>query len=226
MASAIAVSHVSVKLTPLGLDFDPDLAEAHVRAIAARAASLGNVIWVDMESSAYVDRTLALFRSVQADHPNMGVCLQAYLRRTPTDVAALLPYTAAIRLVKGAYDEPPTLAFPRKRDVDHAFLNLAVRILRGTAAHPDLPAPALATHDTDLLARIVQTANTSNVSRDAYEIHMLYGIRTAEQKRLAAAGHGVRCLISYGDAWFPWYVRRLAERPANIAFVLKSMAVR
>lgn len=218
--------HVSVKLTQLGLDFDPALTESHVRAIAAHAAKLGNVVWVDMESSAYVDRTLDVFRAVLREHRNIGLCLQAYLRRTPEDLDALLEHTSAIRLVKGAYDEPPELAFPRKRDVDAAYLRLAVRMLRASRTHSDTPLPALATHDTDLLDQIVRTAATAGAGADRYEIHMLYGIRTREQERLARAGHGVRCLISYGDAWFPWYVRRLAERPANIGFVIRSMAVR
>lgn len=219
-------THVSVKLTQLGLDIDPELTERHVRDIARRAAHHHNVVWIDMESSAYVDRTLALFHAVLDDHPNVGVCLQAYLRRTPEDTDRILERTAAIRLVKGAYDEPPDVAFPRKRDVDEAYLRLAMRILRATKAHPERPAPAIATHDLAVLGQIAQTAHTAGVSRDAWEIHMLYGIRAGEQARLAADGHGVRCLISYGEAWFPWYVRRLAERPANIGFVIRSMAMR
>lgn len=219
-------THVSVKLTQLGLDFDTDLAESHVRTIAKHAATHHNVVWVDMESSPYVDRTLALFRAVLRDHRNIGICLQAYLRRTPQDVETLLEHTAAIRLVKGAYDEPPAVAFPRKRDVDAAFLRMSMRLLRASRTHTDTPLPALATHDTTLLEQITRPAGTGGAGPDRYEIHMLYGIRTREQQRLARAGHGVRCLISYGDAWFPWYVRRLAERPANMMFVLRSMAAR
>lgn len=218
--------HVSVKLTQLGLDFDPARAESHVRDIARRAAQHHTVVWVDMESSAYVDTTLSLFRAVLRDQRNVGVCLQAYLRRTPQDLDALLEHTGAIRLVKGAYDEPPAIAFPRKRDVDAAYLRLAMRLLRGARAHPDTPLPAIATHDTAMLEQIARTAGTAGSGPDRYEVHMLYGIRTREQERLARAGHGVRCLISYGAAWFPWYVRRLAERPANIGFVIRSMAAR
>lgn len=219
-------TQISVKLTQLGLDIDPGLAESHVRDLAKLAATHGNVVWIDMESSPYVDRTLALFRSVLRDHRNVGVCLQAYLRRTPEDVDTLLEHTGAIRLVKGAYDEPPSIAWPRKRDVDASYLRLAVRILRGSRAHPDAPVPALGSHDIPLLEQIANTAHTAGVERDGYEVQMLYGIRAAEQRRLARAGHAVRCLISYGAAWFPWYVRRLAERPANIGFVIRSMAAR
>lgn len=219
-------AHISVKLTQLGLDIDDAMAESHVRTLAVRAARHHNVLWIDMESSAYVDRTLRLFRAVAADHANVGVCLQAYLRRTPQDLDALLPLTAAVRLVKGAYDEPPAVAFPRKRDVDDAFLRLAMRLLRAARNRPDAPVPALATHDTRLLEQIVNTAAPAGVGRDAYEVQMLYGIRAAEQERMAAAGHRVRVLISYGEAWFPWYVRRLAERPANVAFVVRSMVAR
>jgi len=219
-------AQVSVKLTQLGLDIDDAMAETYVRSIATRAAGYDNMVWIDMESSAYVDRTLALFRSVLADHRNIGLCLQSYLRRTPQDLDSLLPHTAAIRLVKGAYDEPPSMAYPRKRDVDAAYLRLAVRLLRGARNRADTPPPALATHDVGLLDQIVRTATTAGVGRDVYEVHMLYGIRAREQARLAAGGHGVRVLISYGEAWFPWYVRRLAERPANIGFMLRSLAAR
>jgi proline dehydrogenase len=219
-------AQISVKLTQLGLDIDPAMAETHVRSIAARAAAVDNVVWVDMESSAYVDRTLTLFRSVLADHRNIGLCLQSYLRRTPEDLDALLPHTAAIRLVKGAYDEPAAIAYPRKRDVDAAFLRLAVRLVRAARNRTDTPVPAIATHDLKLLDQIVGTAGTAGVGRDEYEVHMLYGIRAREQARLSAEGHGVRVLISYGEAWFPWYVRRLAERPANIGFVIRSLAMR
>jgi len=219
-------AQISVKLTQLGLDIDPAMAETYVRSIAARAAAVDNVVWIDMESSAYVDRTLALFRSVLADHRNIGLCLQSYLRRTPDDLDSLLPHTAAIRLVKGAYDEPAASAYPRKRDVDAAYLRLAVRLVRAARNRTDTPAPAIATHDLKLLDQIVRTAGTAGVGRDAYEVHMLYGIGAREQQRLADAGHGVRVLISYGEAWFPWYVRRLAERPANIGFVIRSMAMR
>jgi proline dehydrogenase len=217
---------ISVKLTQLGLDVDTDLAEQNVRRLAQAAAEKGRVLWIDIEQSAYTDRTLAVFRAVATDHPNVALCLQAYLRRTATDLEALLPLTAAIRLVKGAYDEPPDVAFPRKRDVDASFLRLAVRLMRGARAHPDRPSPALATHDIKLLQQIIGNAETSGVRRNEYEIQMLYGIRAREQRAFAQDGHRVRILVSYGDAWFAWYVRRLAERPANVGFVLRSMVTR
>lgn len=217
-------SHISIKPTQLGLDIDDDLATRHVRRIADHAAMLGATVWVDMESSEYADRTLAMYSDVLARRRNVGICLQAYLRRTPGDMDALLEQTAAIRLVKGAYQEPPLIALTRRRDVDAAFLRLAVRLLRHSREHTDSPAPALATHDTRLLDQIVRTAETGGVRRDSWEVHMLYGIRDREQRRLAGEDHRVRVHISYGEAWYPWYVRRLAERPANVVFVVRSLA--
>jgi proline dehydrogenase len=219
-------AHISVKLTQLGLDIDPALAEQNVRRLVELAAQNRNTVWIDIEQSSYTDRTIALFRAVATDHPNVGLCLQAYLRRTNTDLEALLPLTAAIRLVKGAYDEPPTIAFPKKRDVDANYLRLAVRLVRGARAHEDRPVPGLGTHDLSLLQQIISSAETGGVRRDEYEIQMLYGIRSREQVRMARDGHKVRVLISYGEAWFPWYVRRLAERPANIGFVIRSLAMK
>ncbi len=217
-------THISIKLTQLGLDIDPDLAERNVRRIVERAAAHNAVVWIDMESSDYVEGTLALFHSVLADHRNVGICLQAYLRRTPADLDALLPKTAAIRLVKGAYMEPASIALPHKRDVDAAFLRLSVKLLRAAREHTDAPSPGLASHDIKLLEQIVRTSGTAGVAKDLYEIQMLYGIRAREQEQMAREGHRVRVLISYGEAWFPWYVRRLAERPANLVFVVKSLA--
>lgn len=217
-------SPISVKPTQLGLDIDDDLATRHVQRIAEHAARLGTTVWIDMESSAYLDRTLALFEAVRSRHANTGICLQAYLRRTPADLDAVLERTSAVRLVKGAYQEPPELALTRRRDIDGAYLRLAVRLLRRAAERGDAHSPALATHDVRLLEQVVRTAETAGVGRDAWEVHMLYGIRERDQRRLAQEGHRVRVHISYGEAWYPWYVRRLAERPANVMFVVRSMA--
>ena len=212
---------VSVKPTQLGLDLSADACFANVAALAARAHEAGGILWVDMEDASYVDRTLRLYRKLKAKHDNVGLCLQSYLRRTPADLDALLPLNPAIRLVKGAYAEAPHVAFPVKRDVDLAFYALAETLL--TAATRGAARPVFGTHDMGLIERIAARATTLGVADGKWELHMLYGIRGNDQRDLAAKGHTVRCLISYGSAWFAWYLRRLAERPANVWFVVKSM---
>jgi proline dehydrogenase len=214
---------ISVKLTQLGLDISADGATQNLATLARRAKETGNVVWVDMEDSSYVDRTIGVFRDVLSQHRNIGLCVQAYLHRTEKDLEKLLQETVAIRLVKGAYNEPPHIAYARKSDVDENYFKLARMMLSATRNISDTPRPVIGTHDVNLINRIGQSAGQDGVGNQAYEIHMLYGIRTAEQLRLAASGHGVRVLISYGEEWFPWYVRRLAERPANVWFVVKSM---
>lgn len=213
---------VSVKPTQLGLDLSLDACLAHLDSLAAKAKSAGaGVLWIDMEDSSYVDRTLDLYRRVKAKHDNTGVCLQAYLRRTPSDLDALLSLKPAIRLVKGAYAEAPHVAFPAKRDVDIAYYALADALL--AAASRGNALPVFGTHDRGLIDRIATRAATLGVTDGKYEIHMLYGIRTSDQIELVRAGRKVRTLISYGRSWFPWYMRRLAERPANVWFVVRSM---
>jgi proline dehydrogenase len=211
----------SVKLTHLGLDLDRDECAQRVAALAARAAQAGSRLWIDMEESEYVDATLDVYRRMRAEHEAVGVCLQAYLRRTPADLDSLLPLSPAIRLVKGAYREPPEVAFPRKQDTDAAYLALAGRLLERAAAGGAVP--VFGTHDLKLVERIRELAWTV-AAAGAYEVHMLYGIQAAEQRALAKAGVKVRVLISYGENWFPWYMRRLAERPANVWFVVKNLA--
>ena len=171
-----------------------------------------------MEESHYVDETLRIFRTIRGEGPAVGLCLQAYLHRTPDDVASLLPLGPAVRLVKGAYAEPAAVALPRKVDVDAQYEALAARLLSSPGA-----LAVFGTHDIALLGRIAARASALGVGPAGYEVHMLYGIRTEEQRRLAAAGHRVRVLVSYGSAWFAWYMRRLAERPANVWFVLRNM---
>ncbi len=214
-------TQVSVKLTHLGLEVDRGACEQAVDALAARAADSGSFLWIDMEESRYVDVTLEVFRAVRGEHPNVGVCLQAYLRRTPQDLARLLPLGPAIRLVKGAYNEPAQVAFSSKREVDRCYATLADQLLqeatRGRAR------PVFGTHDLGLIADIRARAERHATPRQAYEVHMLYGIKAAAQRALAADGYTVRVLISYGTAWFAWYMRRLAERPANVWFVVKNL---
>lgn len=213
-------AQISVKLTHLALDADPAACAEHLRVLAGHARATGSFLWIDMEESRYVDATLDMFRRTRDGHTNVGLALQAYLRRTPSDLEALLPLAPTIRLVKGAYNEPADVAFPKKRDVDDQFFALGSRLL---AATPAGARPIFGTHDTDLLARLQQQAEQTGVDARAYEVHMLYGIRTDAQHALVAEGHVVKVLISYGAAWFAWYMRRLAERPANVWFVVKNL---
>jgi proline dehydrogenase len=211
-------AQISIKPTQLGLDLDAEQCYRNLQRLVDRAAELHNVVWIDMESSPYVDPTLALYRRVRERSDNIGVALQAYLYRTSADLDALLPLNPAIRLVKGAYREPGKIAFPRKADVDEHFFALASRML---AVRTGLL--GIATHDAGLIGRLQDFIREHNVLADAYEFEMLYGIQRGLQTRLAGEGRRVRVLISYGEHWFPWYMRRLAERPANVWFVVKSL---
>jgi proline dehydrogenase len=213
---------ISVKPTQLGLDLDEERCAARLLALAERAEATGGYVWIDMEQTAYVEATLRLCRRARARHRGVGVCLQAYLRRTAADLEALLPSGAGVRLVKGAYNEPPELAFPRKPDVDQGYFDLARRLLDAAATGTGVRT-VFGTHDRRLLDRIASHAGASGLPRAACEFHLLYGIQRAEQERLAGEGWPVRVLISYGAYWFPWYMRRLAERPANVLFVAKSL---
>ncbi|MGE0043498.1 MAG: proline dehydrogenase family protein [Vicinamibacterales bacterium] len=215
----------SIKLTQLGLDIDREHGYRNARAIAAAAHAAGAYTWVDMEQSGYVDVTLEIVRRLKAEFPGVGVCLQAYLHRTPTDLAALVAQGIGIRLVKGAYKEPEGVAIARKADVDAAYASLA-RTMLGPAARAAGARAVFGTHDPVLIETIRSGAAAAGVARSAYEFHMLYGIQRAEQTRLAAAGVGVRVLIAYGAYWYPWYMRRLAERPANVWFVVKNLVGR
>ena len=214
-------AHVSVKPTQLGLDFSQRHCAEHLETLARKADEVGTTFWLDMEDSSYVDRTLALYKGLRVKHEKVGLAMQAYLRRTPADLAGLLPLRPTVRLVKGAYAEPPHVAFPAKRDTDIAYAELATELLKAAAQKEALP--IFGTHDIPLLERIMAKADSLGVKNGGYEIHMLYGIRMAEQKALAAKGRTVKTLISYGSSWFPWYMRRLAERPANVWFVVKSL---
>jgi proline dehydrogenase len=212
---------ISVKLTQLGLDVDEDVCFGHLRRLAAAAQAQGSYVWIDMEDSRYVDRTLELYQRLRASQPNTGICLQAYLRRTARDVERLLPIGPAIRLVKGAYEEPKDVAFRSKREVDANFLAVAVTLLRESRNRP--MRLGLGTHDVELVEQIAGHAAAAGVGKDGFEVHMLYGIRAKEQRRLARTGHKVETLIAYGAAWYPWYMRRLAERPANVLFALRQL---
>ncbi|MBI4553491.1 MAG: proline dehydrogenase family protein [Candidatus Latescibacteria bacterium] len=214
-------THLSVKLTQLGHDLDVEMSYQHVKTITEHAAKLGSFVWIDMENTVYTESTLRVFERVRTEYHNVGVCLQAYLYRTAGDIRRLLPLRPAIRLVKGAYAEPPDVAFQRKREVDDNCVECALHLLNGIAH--DGVWPVFGTHDRRLLVRIQQEARMRGVPNEAFEFHLLYGIRQDEQARLLQADHRVRVLISYGSSWFPWYMRRLAERPANVFFVLRNL---
>jgi len=213
---------ISVKLTQLGLDFSREQCEAHLHALAERARAQNNWVWVDMESTAYTDVTLEIYRRLRARFPNTGVCVQSYLYRTSADVESLIALGSGIRLVKGAYREPPEKAYPKKADVDASYFRLAERLLSADAREKRVRA-IFGTHDPDLIRRIEGLARSGGLAPKELEFQMLYGIGRSEQVRLAAAGYRFRVLISYGEAWFAWYMRRLAERPANVLFVLRSL---
>ena len=212
----------SVKPTQLGLDIDRDKARHHLFTIAARAQQAGSYLWIDMEQSAYVDVTLQLTQELRAAFPSVGVCLQAYLHRTAEDLQRMLQIGAGIRLVKGAYREPPSVAIPAKRDVDANYVMLG-RAMLDDRAHGGSSRIVFGTHDTRIIADLIQHARSTRIPHGSYEFHMLYGIQRGEQLRLAVAREHVRVLIAYGSYWFPWYMRRLAERPANVWFVVRSV---
>jgi proline dehydrogenase len=214
-------AQVSVKPTQLGLDLSFADCQGHLLALAAKADESDSALWLDMEDSSHVERTLELYIALKRNHPSTGIALQAYLRRTPEDLARLMPLEPVIRLVKGAYDEPKAVAFEKKSDTDRAYYALASQLLEG--APTGTCSPVFGTHDLGLIARIVERAEASGIGKDKYQIHMLYGIRDAAQRRLVADGHIVKTLVSYGAAWYRWYMRRLAERPANVLFVVKSL---
>jgi len=212
---------VSVKPTHLGLDQDRELVLDNISELAARTGD-DRTVWIDMEGSVYKEPTLDLYRALGATHDNVGVCLQSYLRQTPADLERLLPLSPRIRLVKGAYAEPTELAFPDKSDVDAAYRRLADTMFRHFRDGGG-GMVALGTHDPELIGWLNARIDEIGVDRDRYEFEMLYGIGLRQQQRLLEDGQPLRVLISYGDAWFPWYMRRLAERPANVWFVARSL---
>jgi proline dehydrogenase len=212
---------ISVKPTQLGLDHDADACLAHLVTLGNHAAETGSYLWIDMEGSAYTEQTIVLYERLRAVASQTGICLQAYLRRTAADIGRLLPLDPAIRLVKGAYDEPESIAYRDKSGVDSSFAGLAIHFLLEGKGRPIKL--GLGTHDVGLIEQIADQVAQSGIGRDAYEVQMLYGIREDQQKRLQQAGYQVRSLIAYGEHWYPWYMRRLAERPANVWFALRQI---
>jgi proline dehydrogenase len=221
IVAAEITGEISVKPTQLGLDLDPEVCYGHLARLAEHAAAAGSYLWIDMEGSAYVEPTIALYERLRATEPRTGVCLQAYLRRTAADIERLRPLDPAIRLVKGAYDEKVSIAYRDRRQVDANYVGLAVRFLVDGRGRPIRL--GLGTHDVALIEQIAEQVGAAGIGRDGFEVEMLYGIRAGQQFRLAKAGYRVQALIAYGEHWYPWYMRRLAERPANVWFALRQM---
>ena len=220
-ASGLAAD-LSVKPTHLGLDMGMDVAEAMLRTVIERAGAAGRLVAIDMESTEYLEDTLELYRRLRSDRENVGLCLQAYLHRTEQDLESLIPLRPMIRLVKGAYRESPELVMTRKADVDAAYLARARRLLEATRDDAGVRV-GFGSHDLKMIEGVQKLAAELGVDRDAFEIQMLYGIRRDIQEALVADGYAVRILISFGEHWFPWYMRRLAERPANVWFMMRSV---
>ncbi len=214
-------TEVSLKLTQIGLDLSFDKSLEFFNEIAAAANSINNFVWIDMEGSSYTNVTLDFYRRTKKINANTGVCLQSYLRRTENDLGNLLNIKPNVRLVKGAYSEPSEIAFTNKQDVDKNYLKIA-KILLTQIKENDITA-VFGTHDLKIIGEIERLAAEINVPHDKLEFHMLYGIKPNEQIRLVNEGYKLKVLISYGKAWYPWYMRRLAERPANVGFVLKNL---
>jgi proline dehydrogenase len=214
-------TNLSVKLTQLGLSFDEAVTYANVERIVGHAARLGNFVRIDMEQSDYVDATLRTYERLRAaGYDNVGTVLQSYLYRSPADLERLLPLRPSLRIVKGAYLEPATVAYPRKRDVDAAYLELVRRGLRGGAYI------AVATHDERIIADVQSFAEREGIGRDRFEFQMLYGVRPALQRAIAAQGYKVLVATPFGPDWYPYLMRRLAERPANLLFFLRNLVRR
>ena len=214
--------NVSLKLTQFGIDVSPEACEENVMSLAEKAARLGGFVRVDMEGSAYTDRTLDLVRRIHRRFPNCGTVIQAYLHRSQHDLANLIHDGIRIRLCKGAYLEPPEIAFPQKSDVDRHYIGLAHHLLGATKTHLGYY-PAIATHDERIIDRVERCVQNNNIARDSFEFQMLYGIRRDLQKRLVADGYRIRLYVPFGGAWFPYFMRRLAERPANVVFLLRNL---
>jgi proline dehydrogenase len=214
-------ANVALKLTHLGLDIDEELAYENVKGVVERAGELDNFIRIDMEYSALVDPTLRIYRRLRgAGLDNVGTVLQSYLYRTPQDLESLLPLAPNLRLVKGAYLEPESVAYPKKADVDAAYLRLVERSLTGGGY------TAVATHDERMIEHALAFAEREGIGRDLFELQMLYGVRPQLQLDLAARGYKVLVAAPYGPEWFPFFTRRLAERPANLTFVVRNVLKR
>ncbi|MCC6936032.1 MAG: proline dehydrogenase family protein [Thermomicrobiales bacterium] len=210
--------NISIKLTMLGLDLDEDTTWERLRTIVGRAADMGGFVRIDMEGSPYTERTLALFRRIHDLHAeHVGIVLQSMLYRTETDLEEMIARKARVRIVKGAYQEPETIAYPRKADVDAAYRRHVERLLEAGTY------PAIATHDEAMLDLVRGQVRSGRVTTDQFEFQMLYGVRRDLQQQLANEGYGMRVYVPYGTSWYPYFMRRLAERPANVFFLLRQL---
>lgn len=212
-------SNVSIKLTQFGLDIDPELAYTNARAVVAEAARRGNFVRVDMEQSNVTQVTIDIFKRLRAEFAlnDVGIVLQSYLKRTFDDAQELLKIPARIRICKGAYNEPPEVAFPEKKDVDENYIRVMKLLLSSGTYH------GIATHDPNMINATIRYARDEGIGKEAFEFQMLYGVRRDLQERLAREGYNVRVYVPYGKHWYPYFMRRLAERPANIWFIMKNM---
>ncbi|MCS6886480.1 MAG: proline dehydrogenase family protein [Acidobacteriota bacterium] len=208
---------VSIKPTQLGLDINFDLFVKNASKIVEKAASCKRFVRIDMEDSGHTDATLQAFRQLRSKFDNVGIVIQAYLYRSKADVEALLKEGASIRLCKGAYDEPASVAFPKKSDTDANYIVLMQMMLDSGIYH------GLATHDEAMINAAVEYTAKKGIDKKAFEFQMLYGVRRDLQEKLAREGYNVRVYVPYGSHWYPYFMRRLAERPANVWFVLKNM---
>jgi len=215
-------SGVSVKLTQLGLDLHPALATENLERIVARAAEARRFVRIDMENFEYVQPTLDLFEGLWDRYKNVGVVIQSYLYRSADDVARLVRLGASVRLVKGAYDEPAEVAYPDKADADANFVRLMEQLFSDEARTRGV-FPAIATHDTRLIEWAKDHARRRDISRDRFEFQMLHGVRSSLQRQLAADGFRVRAYVPYGEQWYPYFMRRVAERPANLVLLLRNL---
>ena len=214
-------ANIALKLTHLGLAFDQELAYDNLERIVAKAGSLGQFVRIDMEQSSFVDATLEIYERLRrSGHDNLGVVLQAYLYRSPADLERLLPSRPNLRVVKGAYLEPGTIAHPEKRDVDRAYVRLVERALAGGAY------VAVATHDERIIRHVRALAEREGIRNDRFELQMLYGVRPGLQRSVATAGYKVLVATPFGPDWYPYLMRRLAERPANLLFFLRNLVRR
>ena len=212
-------SNVSIKLTQFGLEIDPELAYRNARQVVMEAARRGNFVRVDMESSAVTQVTIDIFKRLRAEFGlnDVGIVLQSYLRRTVEDAQELLKIPARIRICKGAYNEPPEVAFPDKKDVDENYVRVMKLLLSSGTYH------GIATHDPNMINETIRYARDEGIGKDAFEFQMLYGIRRDLQEKLGSDGYNMRVYVPYGKHWYPYFMRRLAERPANVWFVMKNL---
>jgi proline dehydrogenase len=213
-------ANISIKLTALGLDVGHDLAADEAAKVAARGKEVGAMVGVDMESHVYVERTLDLVASLKGSYDDVGVCLQAYLHRTPEDLERMNRLGIPVRLVKGAYQEPPEVAHQRKAEVDASYASLLDTLVRDNAY------PMVATHDERLVALAKSLVARHGRDRSSFEFQMLYGIRRDLQEQVVAEGYRLRVYVAYGDQWYPYFMRRLAERPANLYFFASNLLKR